>query len=336
MLSATCATLRVVGVVAAVLLAASVPGRPAGAARGYQPAELACGFADPEVRESSGVASASWSDDVIWTHNDSGDSPRFFAVDTSTCATVSVHEVTGAGARDWEDMTRAGTTLYIGDIGDNPRSRDSVAVYEVPEPGPGAPSGQVSATTTRVLRYPDGAHDAESLFVDPITGRLVIVSKSGAGLGAAYRAPASGSGVMEKVADLHTPAGAQRATGADATEDRIIVRTYNAAYEFLVQPGDSLAATLARPPDLVTLPVAPQGEAIAYTTGGAGVWVTSESEGGPVHRLAPAPEPPAGDQTGEEETEVPAVVLVLAVLAVAALVIGGVMVMRHRRQRLSG
>lgn len=314
---------RLFTVIAVSLAVAVGAAAPAAAAEGYQPAQLACRFADPQINESSGVASTSWSDDVIWTHNDSGDSPRFFAVDTTGCATLAVHEVTGAGARDWEDMTREGTTLYIGDIGDNATSRDSVSVYEVPEPGPEAPSGEVPATTTRVLRYPDGAHDAESLFVDPTTGRLVVISKTEGGLGSAYRAPASGSGVMEQVAELHSPPGATRATGADATAEGIVVRNYEVAYEFPLEPDDTLADALTRPPELVSLPATPQGEAIAYTVGGDGLWTTSESEGGPVHRLAPAVEPSGG------VNESPYLV---AVLAGVVLAVGGFILLRRRRR----
>lgn len=115
------------------LLAASAP-----AAGGYGPARVACLLSDPRITESSGVASASWADGVIWTHNDSGDEPRFYAVNTGTCTVMAVYDVTGAQAVDWEDMTRSGTSLHFGDIGDNDARRASVTVYDVPEPAQGA------------------------------------------------------------------------------------------------------------------------------------------------------------------------------------------------------
>lgn len=269
---------------AIVLLAASgalVPGTGA-AADAYGPARRLCGFADSAIGESSGVASASWAEDLIWTHNDSGDRPRFFAVGTDDCATRAVYDVAGAQAEDWEDMTRSGTTLYFADIGDNRAQRDAITVYDVPEPPPGAPSGTVMPSATRVFTYPDGATDAESIFVDPTTGRLVLVTKSRQGLSGFYRAPAIGDGELEKVGEFGFPT---LTTGGDARSDRIAVRTYLGAHEWDVRPGDSLAGALARPPATVVLPFTRQGEAIAYTTDGSGLIVTSEGEGGPVHRL---------------------------------------------------
>ena len=307
------------------------------AAGGYGPAERRCGFADPRISESSGVASASWAGDVVWTHNDSGDRARFFAVDTITCATLATYDVTGADAVDWEDMTRSGGTLHFGDIGDNPSRRASVTVYDVPEPPRGTAPGTVRPAATRVLTYPDGAHDAETLLVDPTTGRLVIVTKNRAGTVAAYRAPAAGSGVMEKVADIAFPGPP---TGGDATRDRIVVRTYTGAFEWDVGPGETLAAVLARPPAPIVLPTTPQGEAIAYTTDGGALWTTSEREGGPVHHLAgptaapPATAPPVADDPPPKDGELP--MPVLALLAAGLVVAAVFLAWLRRRKRHPG
>lgn len=196
-------------VVAVGLLAAGTPAGGDGIGR------LACRLSDPRVTESSGVASASWADNVIWAHNDSGDEPRFFAVDTATCAVREVYDLVGARAVDWEDMARSGTTLHLGDIGDNDARRASVTVYDAPEPARDAPPGPVVPSATRVLTYPDGPHDAESLFVDPATGRLAVVTKAAPGETAVYLAPLQGNGVMERVAAVVVAS----ATGADATAD---------------------------------------------------------------------------------------------------------------------
>jgi hypothetical protein len=282
----------------------------------------------------------SWADDVIWTHNDSGDQPRFFAVNTGTCAVAAVYDVTGARAVDWEDMARSGTTLFLGDI---ETQRTSVTVYDLPEPDQGAPSGPVRPSATRTLTYPDGAHDAESLFVDPTTGRLAIVTKVASGEPAAYLAPINGSGVMEKAAGVPVPS----ATGADATTDRITVRDYLSAYEWEVHPGDTLAGALGRSPTPVGLPSTLQGEAIAYARDGSGLWTTSERQGSPVHFLAreaplassaPGPaqaEPPTtsgGDASGEPDASFGDAALG-AVLAIAASAVLVVLLVTRRRRR---
>ena len=266
-------------------------GGPAG---GYGLAREACSLTDSRVTESSGVAAASWGDDVIWTHNDSGDQARFFAVDTSTCAVRAVYNVAGAGAVDWEDMVRSGTTLHLGDIGDNDAERASVTVYDIPEPARDVPSGAIAPLGARVLTYPDGRRDAESLFVDPTTNRLAIVGKAATGEAGVYLAPPRGNGVMERVAGVPVT----NATGADARDDRVVVRNYVSAFEWAIIPGETLATAFGRVPTPVLIPITAQGEAVSYARDGSGIWTTSEQRGGdgPVH-FVPADKPSAALET---------------------------------------
>lgn len=141
---------------------------------------------DDDVRESSGLARSTFKRPVLWTHNDSGDKPRIFAIKRNG-STRGVLSLRGASFRDWEDIARGpDRSLWVGDIGDNGRRRDDVTVYRVKEPR--KVRSRSVPTTAYDFRYPDGAHDAEGLFVKPRTGRLFIVSKSRDG-GALYRAP---------------------------------------------------------------------------------------------------------------------------------------------------
>ena len=121
-----------------------------------------------EVRETSGLARSTRDPGRFWTHNDAGNEPVLFVLDESGALTQTVR-VTGATLEDWEDVEAApcpdgGACLYIGDIGDNDGERAHVTVYRVAEPEPG-----VSATAPAEAlhaRFPDGARDAEALFVD--------------------------------------------------------------------------------------------------------------------------------------------------------------------------
>ena len=65
---------------------------------------VAFAFEDPRITESSGLASAS-TPGVVYTHNDSGDAARFFAVGPDG-RTRTVYTVPGVQVRDWEDMAR--------------------------------------------------------------------------------------------------------------------------------------------------------------------------------------------------------------------------------------
>ena len=83
------------------------------------------------------------------------------------------------------------------------------------------------------------------------------------------------------------PVGQVSVTGADISPDaeRVVVRTYTDAYEWVVRDGD-VAAAFAGEPTRTALPETEQGEAIAYDTDGRSWVTTSEGNGAPVHRLA--------------------------------------------------
>ena len=101
-----------------------------------QPQEL-CTITDERVDESSGVAPSQLTAGVFFTHNDSGDKPRFFRFQKSG-KVDGVYELKDAKATDWEDMASATVNgkpyLYFGDVGDNAESRSDVTIYRVPEP----------------------------------------------------------------------------------------------------------------------------------------------------------------------------------------------------------
>ncbi len=192
------------------------------------------------LEEASGVAASRRVDDVWWVHNDSGDSARVFAIRT-TGQTLGEYVLSGASAIDWEDIAvgpgpvSGVSYLYVGDIGDNAKSRASVQVYRVPEPlvNPASPLSTpqtLSDVTAIDLQYPDGAHDAEGLFVDPTTRDVFVVTKDlGGGVAGVYRAQAPTTGTtitMSKVATVSLGA-LQGVTGADITPagDVIALRT---------------------------------------------------------------------------------------------------------------
>jgi hypothetical protein len=322
------------------------------------PAEIRCSLADPRIEESSGIAAASSTDEVVYTHNDSGDQPRFFAIDTRTCATRATFQVTGARNLDWEDMAAGvaadGTpVLWLADIGDNAARRATVVVYEVDEPGADASGGSVRPRQRWTLTYPDGVHDAETLLVDPETGRPVIITKdTTTGRSAAYRLPASGSGVLERLVGLDVralPGGglaspAWSLTGGATSPDRttVALRSYLGAWLWTTTPGEPLSATLARRPEILTLPVGRQAEALTFTRDGTGIWVTSEGPASPLARipLTPTPLGPSSNDPTESldpETNDPIpprsqVTLVLLAAAATLALTSLFLVVRHRRK----
>jgi hypothetical protein len=151
---------------------------------------------DPRITESSSLARSRYRKSRWWTANDSGGGTTLYAVGKAG-KTVRTFELTGASHRDWEGMARAvigGVSyLYVGDIGDNGKTRSTIFVHRVKEPKPGRPSGSLTKYQTYEFRYPDGPHNAEGLMVQPGTHRIFIVSKVKGAEGAIYRAPSTPS-----------------------------------------------------------------------------------------------------------------------------------------------
>jgi hypothetical protein len=292
-------------VLLSLILAASALTAAAGP---YGEAVLLCRFQDPAVRESSGLASSGRSADYFFTHNDSGDAARFFAVNRGG-ETLASFRVAGAVNVDWEEMARGSDdngmpALYIGDIGDNGARRSSITVYRVREPEVDPGRRGVAAETGPAVRfelkYEDGPRDAETLLVHPATGQLFIVSKALAG-SAVYAAPkmlrTDAVNELKKVASINfgaLPSSARTlkdqvrrllATSGDIAPDgtALVVRTYMDAYEWKLT-GD-VAAAFRRAPAHVPVPLTSQAEAIAYGRGAASLLTSSEGTSAPVHEL---------------------------------------------------
>ncbi len=246
-------------------------------------------IATPAVTELSGLVLSRSQPGVLWTHNDSGDRPRVFAVrpDGSLLADVTV---IGAAALDWEDIATSRGSVLLADIGDNLAQRKSVDVYRVPEPRLGA--APVSATAPafrRRLRYAAGPRDAEALLVDPSDGALVIVEKRFAGRAGVYVATA-GSSTLRRRGGLSLGVG-EAVTAGDVSGDgrTIALRTYDRAYVWKRRRGESVAAALRRrpcsPPNDLLLEG--QGEALALTRSGRVFYTVAEGARPAIRRYAP-------------------------------------------------
>lgn len=257
-------------------------------------------FASPRVRESSGVAASRAHPGVLWTHNDSGDGPYLYATDLHG-RDLGRLLVPGAAAFDWEDMAlgpcprppprrpaagAAPQCLYLADTGDNLEARPSVTVYAVAEPDPPRGPGDTLRTTAAPavlrLRYPDGAHDVEAIYVTPRDTALFLVSKGRRGSIRLYRVgreqwPQRGDSgradvvVATRVQILdvrpHFEAG-RVVTGAAIRPDGRLValRTYTEIYLFTPGVGGRLVPARERACNIAGLERGGAGEAIDFLT----------------------------------------------------------------------
>lgn len=263
-----------------MLLAAAVLAQRAFA----QPVPLVM-IQDKGIDESSGLASSRTTPGVLYTHNDSGDHPRFFRLDKSG-RTTAVFTLKGAKAVDWEDMASATVDgrpyLYLGDIGDNGRARANITVYRVLEPAPSQKESALTNFDTYTLTYPDKPRDCECLMVEPRTGDIWLVTKARDGETVVYRLPkpkSSGGYALTKVATLTVGTGGlggNLVTGGDISPDgkHVALRTYTGGLEYRVKR--SFSDWVASYPVPFAIAAEKQGEAICYTHDGSGLLTTSE------------------------------------------------------------
>lgn len=216
------------------------------------------------LQESSGVAVSRTQPGVLWSHNDSGDGPVIYAVD-GTGRLLATVAVSGAAARDWEDIGAGvcpalpafqtggpptASCLYVADTGDNAGARQTVTVYVLAEPRlDGTHPAQAAPAQAVTVRFPGGPDDCEALAVLP-DGDVLLVTKGRRGTAAIYRlratdiARAAVSGEVLTAA-YDAPTGIQldvrigrMVTGASFSPGGMLaVRTYDEIFFFRADPA---------------------------------------------------------------------------------------------------
>ena len=254
-------------------ITACVDGAPASAERAAVDVCAATGLSKPlnGLPEASGAALSRRTPGVIWSHNDSGQ-PTLHAMDTAGQSRGRVR-IPNATVQDWEDVSVAacpgGSCLYVADIGDNDRARRSITIYRIPEPQPQDAASAQADVFTAV--YPDGAHDAEALFVS--ADDLFIVTKDESAV--VYRFPkpltAAAAMTLERVSELPL----RRVTDAETSSDgaTVAIRTNDAVVFYRTRD-----LTSAKPQGTTVSLRAlkePQGEGVAVDANGV-VYLTGE------------------------------------------------------------
>jgi hypothetical protein len=265
---------------------------------------VSVGTVPNQISEVSGLADSALHPGVLWTHNDSGDSARFYAMSHGG-QFLAQFSLEGVLANDWEDMaivnSPSGASVFIGDIGDNDLDRSSIAVYRVPEPQSLSSSATISAASivTATFTYQGARRNAEALLVDPRSGDAFVVSKNSLNA-EVFRAPAptlAASSTSQLVTLGTLGSGIRNVSAADISPDGSLILIRNrttTAYLFERGPTESVWDALLHTPTTVTLRSEVQGEAIAWAANGQGFFTTSEFDGQgaqPIYYYAAVPEP---------------------------------------------
>jgi hypothetical protein len=81
-----------------------------------------------EVKETSGLL---FLDGKIITHNDSGDAPNLYEIDSVSGALLRTVTISNATNIDWEDLAENDTHIFIADIGNNNGNRSDLKIYKI-------------------------------------------------------------------------------------------------------------------------------------------------------------------------------------------------------------
>lgn len=260
---------------------------------------------DPLLEEVSALAASHLNPGTFWTVTDTGGEAYLFAIQ-DTGELIELFWVSGATSIDWEDVAvgpcaESCSCLYIADIGDPAEGRDGGTVYRLPEPILGETHRVTAAATALHFQYPDEAHDAETLLVDPRNGSLYVVTKDDEGFNSVYRFPtlepadadpdgSPGKITLEYVGEATFSTGGKRArwaTGGSVAPDggRLVVRSEEVVQEYAIPLGAPLEAAFYGTPTSIVVPYAPQGEGVTYGPDGTQLWLSSEFIPSPIHVL---------------------------------------------------
>jgi hypothetical protein len=257
----------------------------------------------PSITESSGLVASRTSPGLYWTHNDSGDGPFIYAIDTRG-QLRGVWRVKGAEAFDWEDIAAGPgpvpgkNYLYIGDIGDNSGNRNEIVIYRVPEPVITNSDSQSTKLKPRIteiaetirLRFPDGKHDAETLLVHPKSGNLYILNKVPLTNPTVYEAspPFSLDRIitMKRLGEIKVPSlFGGVLTGGSISPDgrRVALCDYFQGYELtLPDKSQNFDDIWQQRMEGFDLGKRKQGESITYRLDGRAILATSEGRSSPL------------------------------------------------------
>lgn len=234
-----------------------------------------------KLKEASGMAFSHRYDGVIYGHNDSGSSPRLYIFDTlgKNLGTIRLADVY---SRDWEDIAVGPgpdpnvSYIYVGEIGDNRGQWKSIRIMRIAEPDSLGGEQRIKPEVLK-LKYPDGARDAETLMLDPVSRTFYILTKRDS-LSTLYQVGIDAFGQKEAMLEKVMELPFTMATGGDISIDgsEILIRNYFSVYYWKRMDGESIPEALSRPPLLLPYKPEPQGEAIAFHPNGKSYFTLSE------------------------------------------------------------
>ena len=246
---------------------------------------------DERLAEVSGLAASRKNPGTLWVHNDSGNETELYLINTQGELLATYYLAEGVNF-DWEDIAigpgpEAGETyLYVGDIGDNTAMYDERYVYRFIEPTyTEAIILDTIATYDRLgFFYREGAVNAETLLLDPLTEDLLVLSKESDQI-RVHQFHFPSAPPFRQPAKLMTTLSfdgvnlLDRLVAGDISPDgtEVLLKTYeHVLYWSRPDTSVSIPELLRLPADTLPYWPEPQGEAIGFAADGSGYYTLSE------------------------------------------------------------
>lgn len=241
------------------------------------------GKVDKRLEEASGLVASPNNIDHYWSHNDSGNPPEIFLIDSKADIKLTC-KFTNLKNRDWEDIAigsgpKEGVTyVYIGDIGDNRAEYPVKFIYRFEEP---VFAGQteliISDYDTLIVKLPDGVRDSEALTIDPISNDMLLISKREDSV-RVYQLnylDQKDTLLAQRIAvlSLHNINAAD--ISANGTE--VLMKDYDRIYYWKRASNESMSELLIKKPIRLPYKNGPQDEAIAWKRDGSGFFTLGET-----------------------------------------------------------
>lgn len=248
-----------------------------------------------DLHEVSGMSESRNRKGCFWFINDSGSKPILYAMQSNGTRVANV-VLDGASNTDWEDL--ASFTLHqkhclmVADVGDNDAKRKFVTLFILQEPQ--FVKNQLLESTSPIawkidFRFPDGPRDCESVAVDPLQGKILLLSKRPTPP-QLYELPLQpqkgGIQVAKKLGEvvLPMPAGmphhpfATQPTSMDISPDgkSVAVLTYAGLFVYQRHDEESWLLAMKRAPQHLMPHLLPQAEATCFSSDGKSLLCTSE------------------------------------------------------------
>ena len=249
-------------------------------------------ISNENLTEISGLAISMKNPGVLWMHNDAGHGPTVYAVNLER-ETLGRLILDGHEQIDWEDIAVGpcdqGECLFVGDIGDNESTRDSIRiiVFKEPEVDPGEAFGNILITDYEVREFSflDKPHDCEGLAVHP-DGTVYVFTKE-SGKANMFRAPDSSESEIPQMEYIGVFTMTDKVTAADIHRNgrRLLLRTLDRIYEWRLVPGGSFEQIAQADRTVVQSGLDDQGEAVGYDPATGHIYHASETVEEPFSKL---------------------------------------------------